>query len=257
MITRLLISLLFLSSSLASAAPLTDMETRWLTAGSAMLKYAKQELKLPIDIIVQPTGKPTDVPLALGFQDGRCKLVLTMRNRDNVEDVLSSVPAEQRALMIEAMFAHEVGHCWRYVQGEWHAMPAGFQDHDHAQHAAHNQVQAPAQAQVQAQAQELERTRREEGFADLAALAWIQQRHPDQYGAVAEWMRQVREPSAGAPVVGSHTTMEWLRLAPTGDAFAAELPLFEQAGSLWRKGLLNQDARQDAGRDLRQASLQR
>ena len=249
MITRLLISLLLLCSSLASAAELTDMETRWLTAGSAMLKYAKKELKLPIDIIVQPTGKPTDVPLALGFQDGRCKLVLTMRNRTNVEDVLSTVPAEQRTLMIEAMFAHEVGHCWRYVQGQWHEMPAGFEEHaDHA---------APDRMTAQAQAQELEQTRREEGFADLAALAWIQQRHPEQYGAVAVWMRQVRQPSPASPVVGSHTTMEWLQLAPTGDAFAAELPLFEQAGSLWRKGLLNQDVRQDARQEVRQASLQR
>jgi hypothetical protein len=248
MITRLLISLLLLSSSFASAASLTDMETRWLTAGSAMLKYAKAELKLPIDIIVQPTGKPTDVPLALGFQDGRCKLVLTMRDRTNVEDVLASVPAEQRPLMIEAMFAHEVGHCWRYVQGQWHEMPAGFEEHaEHSHNAPNNQ----------AQAQELEQTRREEGFADLAALAWIQQRHPEQYGAVAAWMRQVRQPSSASPVVGSHTTMEWLQLAPTGDAFAAELPLFEQASSLWQKGLLNQDARQDVRQGLRQASLQR
>ncbi|USX15720.1 hypothetical protein NHH88_08055 [Oxalobacteraceae bacterium OTU3CAMAD1] len=248
MITRLLISLLLLSSSFASAASLTDMEIRWLTAGSAMLKYAKAELKLPIDIIVQPTGKPTDVPLALGFQDGRCKLVLTMRDRTNVEDVLASVPAEQRPLMIEAMFAHEVGHCWRYVQGQWHEMPAGFEEHAEHSHNAPND---------QAQAQELEQTRREEGFADLAALAWIQQRHPEQYGAVAAWMRQVRQPSSASPVVGSHTTMEWLQLAPTGDAFAAELPLFEQASSLWQKGLLNQDARQDARQGLRQASLQR
>jgi len=245
MITRLLISLLLLCSSFASAAELTAMETRWLTAGSAMLKYARAELKLPIDIIVQPTGKPTDVPLALGFQDGRCKLVLTMRNRTNVEDVLSAVPAEQRPLMIEAMFAHEVGHCWRYVQGVWHEMPAGFEDD--AEHAAHNQ----------AQALELEQTRREEGFADLAALAWIQQRHPQQYGAVAEWMRQVRQPSPASPVAGSHTTMEWLLLAPTGEAFAAELPLFEQASSLWQKGLLNQDALQDSRQSSRQASLQR
>ena len=247
MITRLLISLLLLCSNFASAAELTDMETRWLTAGSAMLKYAKKELKLPIDIIVQPTGKPTDVPLALGFQDGRCKLVLTMRNRTNVEDVLATVPAEQRALMIEAMFAHEVGHCWRYVQGQWHEMPAGFEEHDHADDTAHSR----------AQAQELEQTRREEGFADLAALAWIQQRHPEQYGAVAAWMRQVRQPSSSGPVAGSHTTMEWLQLAPTGDAFAAGLPLFEQASDLWQKGLLNQDAREDTRQGLRQASLQR
>lgn len=241
MIKHILASLLILSCSLASAAELTDMETRWLTAGSAVLKYAKQELKLPIDIIVQPTGKPTDVPLALGFQDGRCKLVLTMRNRTNVEDVLATVPEEQRPLMIEAMVAHEVGHCWRYVQGVWHELPAGFEEH--ADHAAHNE----------AQLRELEETRREEGFADLAALAWVQHRHPGQYAAVSEWIRQVRQPSSASVGVGSHTTMAWLQLAPTGDAFAAELPLFEQASSLWRKGLLNTEARQD----VRQASLNR
>jgi hypothetical protein len=32
--------------------------------------------------------------------------------------------------------------------------------------------------------------------------------------------------------------MAWLQLAPTGAVFDAELPLFEQAGSVWRQGLL-------------------
>lgn len=225
MIKRILTSLLILSSSLASAAGLTDMETRWLTAGSAVLTYAKKELKLPIDIIVQPTGKPTDVPLALGFQDGRCKLVLTMRNGSNPEEILASVPEAQRPLMIEAMIAHEIGHCWRYAQGVWHALPAGFEEN--AGEAAHDH----------AQLQELEETRREEGFADLSALAWVQQRHPEQYAAVADWMRKVREPSA-ASAGASHSTMPWLQLAQTGAAFDAELPLFEQAGSVWRQGLM-------------------
>ena len=225
MIKHILASLLILSTSLASAAGLTDMETRWLTAGSAVLTYAKKELKLPIDIIVQPTGKPTDVPLALGFQDGRCKLVLTMRNGNNPEEILSTVPEAQRALMIEAMIAHEIGHCWRYAQGVWHELPAGFEEN------------AGAAAHDHAQLQELEETRREEGFADLSALAWVQQHHPEQYAAVAAWMRKVREPSA-ASAGASHSTMPWLQLASTGAAFDAELPLFEQAGSVWRQGLL-------------------
>nr|WP_315394931.1 hypothetical protein [uncultured Duganella sp.] len=228
MIKRLLASLLILSSSAACAAQLTDMETRWLTAGSAVLAYAKQELKLPIDIIVQPQAGPNDVPLALGFQDGRCKLVLSMRGNANAEDILASVPAAQRALMIEAMVAHEIGHCWRYAQGAWHALPAGFES---------NAGDAVGQARQQA----LRETRREEGFADLAALAWIQQRHPEQYGLVADWMRQVRQPSEAGAGAGSHSTLAWLQLAPTGAAFATHLPLFEQAGSLWRKGLLRDE----------------
>ena len=226
MIKRILTSLLILWSGLASAGALTAMETRWLTAGSAVLTYAKKELKLPIDIIVQPTGKPTDVPLALGFQDGRCKLVLTMRNGGNPEEILASVPEAQRPLMIEAMVAHEIGHCWRYSQGVWHELPAGFEEN--ADEAGHDH----------ARWLELEETRREEGFADLAALAWVQQRHPEQYGAVADWMRKVRAPLSASAGAGSHSTMAWLQLAPTGAVFDAGLPWFEQAGGVWRQGLL-------------------
>jgi hypothetical protein len=222
MIKRTLFLLLLLSSSLAPAAQLTEMETRWLTAGSAVLAYAKQELKLPIDITVQPQARANDVPLALGFQDGRCKLVLSMRGNPNAEDILASVPATQQPLMIEAMVAHEIGHCWRYAQGVWHVLPSGFEE------------SAPAADATQEQLQALRETRREEGFADLVALAWIQQRHPAQYGDVAAWMVKVRQPSAAT---SSHSTLAWLRLAPTGAAFAGGQPLFEQAGSLWRQGL--------------------
>jgi len=51
----------------AGAAQLTETETRWLQAGSPVLAYAKQELKLPIDIVVQPQAGPNDVPLAMGL----------------------------------------------------------------------------------------------------------------------------------------------------------------------------------------------
>ncbi len=226
MIKRALFLLLLSSAGLASAAQLTDMETRWLTAGSAVLGYAKQELKLPIDITVQPQARPTDVPLALGFQDGRCKLVLSMRGNPNAEDVLAGVPAEQQALMIEAMVAHEIGHCWRYAQGVWHVLPAGFEESSQ-----------PALKQAQA----LRLTRREEGFADLVALAWTQRRHPQQYTAVAAWMRQVRQPASAASAIGSHGTLPWLQLAPSGAAFDPAQPLFEQAASLWRQGLLRDE----------------
>lgn len=218
MIKRALLPLLLLTSGLASAADLTEAEVRWLTAGSAVLAYAKQELKLPLDITVQPEARATDVPLALGYQNGRCKLVLSLRGNPKAEDILSTVPVAQRPLMIEAMVAHELGHCWRYAQGAWHALPAGFQERQ----------------EHQAAADELRDTRREEGYADLVALAWTQQRHPDQYALVAAWMQQVRQPS---PSTGSHSTLAWLQLAPTGAAFAAGVPVFEQANLLWRQGL--------------------
>lgn len=222
MIKRAFLPLLLLTSGLASAADLTEAEIRWLKAGSTVLNYAKQDLKLPLDITVQPQARPTDVPVALGYQNGRCKLVLSLRGNPNAEDILSTVSAEQRPLMIEAMVAHEIGHCWRYAQGVWHALPSGFE-------AAHPQPSA---------AEELRDTRREEGYADLVALAWTQRQHPEQYAAVAAWMRKVREPS---PATGSHSTLAWLQLAPSGAVFAAGQPVFEQANLLWRQGLLREE----------------
>lgn len=222
MIKRTLIPLLMLSCSPAFGTELTSMETRWLTAGLSVINYAKHDLKLPVDITVQPQARASDVPVALGYHDGRCKLVLSLRGNPQAEDILGSVPEARRALMIEAMFAHEIAHCWRYAQGAWYQTPSGF---------AHGGAQS---------AQSLQQTRREEGFADLVALAWTQQQHPEHYADVAAWMRQVRAPaSAAVASVESHGTMAWLRLAPTGAAFNRRLPLFEQAGSLWRKGLAN------------------
>jgi hypothetical protein len=218
MIKRAFFPLLLLASGLSSAAELTEMEIRWLKAGSAVLNYAKQDLQLPIDITVQPQARANDVPLALGYDNGRCKLVLSMRGNPNAEDILDTVPAAQRPLMIEAMVAHEIGHCWRYAQGSWHAVPAGFEAR-----------QAHASAE-----EELRDTRREEGYADLVALAWIHERHPQHYASVAAWMRAVRQPS---PSQGSHSTLNWLQLAPTGAAFTPGLPIFEQASLVWRKGL--------------------
>lgn len=223
--------ILVLCAGLAHAGALTDTETRWLTAGLPVLNYAKQELKLPVDIIVQPEARPHDVPLALGFEQGRCKLVLSMRGNPDAETILDGLPPARRALMIEVMTAHEIGHCWRYVQGSWHALPSGFVDLGRAH------VDNP---DVLAQARALRETRREEGYADLVALAWIQQRHPAQYGQALQWLRQVRATRPEEAGIASHDTEAWLRLAPSGAAFSPALPVFEQAGLLWRQGLLGE-----------------
>jgi len=222
--TLLLISIA--APAVASAGQLTELETRWLQAGAPVLAYAKQQLKLPIDIVVQPQAAPGAVPLAMGFDGGRCKLVLSMRGNDTVDDVLKGVPAQHRALMIEAITAHEVGHCWRHAQGAWHSVPAGFQ-----QPAA----ESAAPADIEQMRRQLRETRREEGYADLAALAWIQQRRPADYSAVHQWLRQVREAQPDSHV--SHDTQAWLQLAANGRVLAGNAP-FEQAKSLWNKAML-------------------
>lgn len=220
--------LLSFCAASAGAAQLTETETRWLQAGSPVLAYAKQQLKLPIDIVVQPQAGPNDVPLAMGFADGRCKLVFSMRGNPQAEEVLSGVPATQHKVLIEAMTAHEVGHCWRQAQGSWHALPAGF-------------VEAPLEQLASPELQELSKqmrdTRREEAFSDLVALAWTQRANAAQYQQVHAWLMQVRQPLAH----GSHNTRAWLQLASDGAVFDSEHNPFEQARVLWGQGLLKDE----------------
>jgi hypothetical protein len=177
-----------------------------------VLAYAKQELKLPLDITVNP-GAPNDVPLALG-ENGRCKLVLSMRGNPNAEDILNNVPAAQRPLMIEAMVAHEIGHCWRYVQGEWHVVPSGFEESQQQpaalRDAARGRLCRPGGAGVDAAAPS--GSVRHRGALDAARCARRRLPRFAQHAGGCNWRRPAR-PSTPAAV-------------------------FEQADRLWRQGLL-------------------
>lgn len=198
----------------ATAADLTAQEVRWLKAAAPVLAYS-QTLHLPVDITVQPQARPSDVALAMGFANGRCKLVLSLRGNPAAEQVLTGIPPEQQDLLIETMAAHELGHCWRYAQHAWHALPAGFvADGGTGDSAA----------------------RREEAYADLVALAWVQWRHPGGYQQVYHWMRDLRDstPLSG----GNHDTRAWLRLAADPQRLGNVTQPFADVAPLWRQGLV-------------------
>ncbi len=226
MFKSLLIATITLFPALASAgAELTETEKRWLKAAAPVLAYS-QRIRLPVDIIVQPVARPTDVPLALGFANGRCKLVLSMRGNPDAEKVLDGVPQAARGVLMEAMAAHEIAHCWRYAQGVWHALPTGFTE-------SANAVRDPA---LHAESTALRNTRREEGFADLVALAWTKRHHPASYAQVYAWLAAVRndQPVDG----GGHDTRAWVRLARDGSVFRQSATPFDDASEAWSQGLL-------------------
>jgi hypothetical protein len=218
--------LLFTYAPAHAEGNLTAQETRWLTAAAPVLAYS-QRLKLPIDIVVQPQAGPNDVPLAMGFDGQRCKLVLSLRGNPEAETILDSVPEARRGLLIEAMTAHEVAHCWRYVQHAWHALPAGFVE---------TGEESADSAQTLAEAKALRENRREEGFSDLVALAWTAREHPAEYALVYGWLESVR---GGQPVArNAHDTRAWVRLARSAGAFAQTATAFEDVEALWTEGLL-------------------
>ena len=217
--------LLFSATPARAGASLTPQETRWLAAAGPVLAFS-QRLKLPIDIIVQPRSGPDDVPLAMGFDGKRCKLVLSLRGNPNAEAILEKFPETQRGLLIEAMTAHEVGHCWRYAHGVWHALPAGFVDTGARE----------AGGDTLAEAKAMRDSRREEAFADLVALAWTSRNHPDSYAQVYRWLESVRsEQPAG---LAAHDTRVWVRLARDAGAFARTATLFDDVQAVWSKGVL-------------------
>lgn len=214
----------------AHAADLTDTEKRWLQAGWPVVAYAKEQ-KLPLDIVVQPQAAPDAAPLAMGFVDQRCKLVLSMRGNPEAEATLARIEPSLLNPVVEAMVAHELGHCWRYVHGAWHTLPAGFVDLSQ---------QAPDRDPAAARLlRDMRQTRREEGFADLVGLAWTLARHPHDYERVHAWFRQVRDDQ---PVPGAHhDTRAWLRLAQDRAVFGAGESPFERVQALWQQGLLSDD----------------
>jgi hypothetical protein len=225
----LTVTLFLLAATARAEGGLTEQETRWLRAAAPVLAYS-QQLKLPIDIIVQPKARPNDVPMAMGFEGGRCKLVLSMRGNPDAEAILENVPVKERSMLIEAMAAHEVGHCWRYAQGVWHKMPAGFVEvgEEHA-----------ADATLLEESKAMRENRREEGFADLVALAWTWRHHRADYGRVYTWMAGLR---AHQPVPGStHDTRAWVRLARDGSVFQDTANPFDGVGAAWQQGLVGEE----------------
>lgn len=209
----------------AQAADLTPFEARWLQGIAPVVAQARQVLGLPLDIVVQPQDAPGAAPMALGFVDGRCKLVLSMRGNPEGPRQLGTLEPELRNPALELMAAHELGHCRRYLDGAWTRLPAGF-------------VAAKAPESLAADLRQawldMRSTRREEGYGDLVGLAWTQAHHPELYARLHAWL--VAERSADLIPGSHHDTLGWLALSGDPAAFDGQ-PMFEAAARVWAQGL--------------------
>ena len=210
-----------------AAVDLTPTETQWLLSAMPVLRWAREQ-GLPLDIIVQPQPTPGETPLGLAFIAGRCKLVLSMRGNPDAQATLDSMPAGLHEAVVEAIAAHEMGHCWRHLQDSWGALPNGLNDNGVLGRLR------PDQAEV---LRDMWQTRREEGFADLVGLAWTLKHHPEHYAAVHAWYTRLR--AVQALDTGPHDTRVWLRLAADTLKFSAAASIFEQVHGLWVAGLLD------------------
>ena len=228
MLRRLFTLLALLSGALsqtAHATDLTPLETRWLQGIWPVVTHARQLLALPLDLVVQPQDAPGNAPMALGFVDGRCKLVLSLRGNPQVQRQLDTIAPALLGATLELMAAHELGHCRRYLDGAWYGLPAGF---------VAAQPPDGLTPDLQQAWLAMRSTRREEGFGDLVGLAWTRQHHPELYAKLHAWL--VAERSTELIPGSHHDTLEWLTLAT--EATALDGPtMFEAAGKLWMRGL--------------------
>lgn len=210
----------------AQALELEPVERLWLEAALPVLQFAREQ-GLPLDIIVQPQPTPGETPLGMAYLAGRCKLVLSMRGNPEAQATLDRVEPGLRGAVVEAIAAHELGHCWRHTRQRWGSLPAGLQD-----------VTAFARLSFEHAEllREMWRTRREEGFADLVGLAWTLARNPGHYDAVHAW--NVRLRAEQSVDTGPHDTRVWVQLAADKARFKPGPSIFEQVQALWVAGLL-------------------
>jgi hypothetical protein len=224
-----LAALLLAARGAPAAADLTDTERRWLAGATPPVAWALKQ-GMPVDIVVLPQADAGAAPLAMGYQDGRCKLVFAMRGNPAAESTLAAIPEPLMQATLEAMTAHELGHCQRHRSGAFASLPGGLADQPDIIE------KSQPTAELQAMAHEMRVTRREEAFADLVGLAWTHAHHPDQFAQVLSWFDAAR---ADETPRGFHDTRHWLRLAHADHAFADESTPFEQAATLWQHGLLD------------------
>jgi hypothetical protein len=206
----------------AEPAALTATEMRWLKAAWPVLAYAR-EAGMPMDVLVQPQPTAGLPPVALAYTQGRCKLVLSMRGNPEVQATEKRLPPDLFDVALQLMAAHEMGHCHRHVQGAWFAAPQG------------KDVALPARldASVRAAWLDMQAVRREEGYADLVGLAWVQQHQPEQYARVLAWLVGER---SQAQAGSHHDTRAWARLAGQPERWVGT-SIFKAADSLWLAGL--------------------
>lgn len=220
-----LLTAALLSCQAAAAAELSATERRWLHGVWPVVVFAKQAL-LPLDIVVQPQATPGAAPLALGFVDGRCKLVLSMRGNPQAQQTLENIAPELLDATLELMAAHELGHCRRYLDGGWYGMPAGFV-------ASMPSGLDPTQREAYLS---MRLARREEGYGDLVGLAWIQQQRPQLYARMHAWLlaERLHDLQPGS----HHDTQAWIRLAadPKPTTELTGTSIFATAAALWATG---------------------
>lgn len=155
----------------AGAHEMTADERQIAAEFSAMAAVAGP-LGITFRTVVVDDVRDGDTPLALGYEDGTCTLVVQVRDNALYKALVLARDGRPKEVKLRAILAHEMGHCFRHY---FDNAPAGNAD-------------APA---VSARAHLRER-HESEVQADRFALAWTAIYRPEEYDDVLAYLRTLR-----------------------------------------------------------------
>jgi hypothetical protein len=201
-------ALALLCAGLPAAAAGVD-EEQWIAAARQAVTFGRAH---GLDIVLEVergNGLPGHTPIGVWNANGRCTLVVAARDNPTAGKLEAAVDPALLGLFLQGAAMHEVGHCYRRLNGH-----------------PHNEKLLPAVAWIAPLRHWFtRRIRTEEVFADMTAVAWLARYHPERYDAMLEQIQRVRrrflEPK--------HDTLAWLDLARRDGAVDAGGNIFESA----------------------------
>ncbi|MES2321120.1 MAG: hypothetical protein V4633_02535 [Pseudomonadota bacterium] len=190
---RWLLALCLSACALQARAGMPASEAQSIAAATQAVAFG-QAHGMPITLaIAQGNGLSGHTPIGLQSGDGRCTLIVSVRDNPTADKLSAMIEPALLELFLAGAAIHEVGHCHRRLNGY-----------------PHNERLLPVVAWIRpVQRWFTRRILTEEVFADMTEVAWLARYHPLQFGALMQEIVKVRtrfrEPK--------HDTLPWLEIA--------------------------------------------
>ena len=182
-----------LCASAGGARAQAASEAQWIAAAQQAVDFGRAQ-GLNIALLVESgNGLSGHTPIGVWNENGACTLVVSARDNPTADRLSAMIAPELRQLFIEGAAIHEVGHCYRRLNGQYTSRKA-----------------LPIVAWIApVQAWFTRRVLAEEVFADMTEVAWLARFHPQHYDAMLAQIHMVRS----AFREPRHDTLPWLEIA--------------------------------------------
>lgn len=184
-------------------------EEQWIAAARHAVAFG-QAHGLDIVLAVEHgPGLSGHTPIGVWNENGRCTIVVSVRDNPTARRLEALVEPALLALFLKGAAMHEVGHCYRRLNGY-----------------PHNEQLLPVVSWIgPVQNWFTRRLRTEEVFADMTEVAWLARYHPAQYDAMLAQIQRVRRHF----LKPKHDTLAWLEGARRDGPLDAEGTIFAVA----------------------------